>query len=123
MDRVRIDSVGEYFTFYGLAQNYRTGFTDRGLDVAWTLVIEASFYLVLPLFAWVVVRMARAVGSAAGRYAVALASAVAWVVVGMALRIWDIWFHVGTLSPRGRWFGLDQISRWFPATCIGSPAA
>ncbi|MBI2708364.1 MAG: acyltransferase [Actinobacteria bacterium] len=37
--------------FYGFGQIYRRGFVDRGggLPVAWTLAIEATFYLLLPL--------------------------------------------------------------------------
>lgn len=40
-----------YFTLYALIQTYRPAFGFAGLPVAWTLCIELSFYLALPLIA------------------------------------------------------------------------
>ena len=113
-DRIQIGSVGEFFTFYGLAQNYRTGFVDSGLDVAWTLVIEMSFYLVLPIFAVALVALARRARQLRTRYLVALAGAASWFVGGMAVRVWDIWFRAGPQSARGTWFAVSQTTRWLP---------
>lgn len=44
-------------TFYGLAQNYRSGYVLAGLFVAWTLCIELAFYVALPLLAWLLRRL------------------------------------------------------------------
>lgn len=41
---------GEWWRYYGLVQIYDPQTFDHGLGVAWTLCIEASFYLSLPLF-------------------------------------------------------------------------
>ena len=38
-------------TYFGFLQTYRTGYAVNGLSVAWTLCIEASFYLALPFLA------------------------------------------------------------------------
>ena len=46
-------SVGQAITAFGLLENYRYGYSP-GLAVAWTLVIEVSFYLVLPVLAWLI---------------------------------------------------------------------
>jgi peptidoglycan/LPS O-acetylase OafA/YrhL len=40
-----------YVTLYALIQTYRNSFGFAGLTVAWTLCIEVSFYLALPLIA------------------------------------------------------------------------
>jgi len=40
-----------YFTLFSLTQIYRNSFGFAGLTVAWTLCIEVSFYLALPLVA------------------------------------------------------------------------
>ena len=95
-------------------QSYRTGYTDRGLDVAWTLVIEVSFYLVIPLFAWLVTRWAVRYTSVRARLRVALVSATGWFVLGMGLRLWDIYWRHATPSRQGAWFGADQMMRWLP---------
>ncbi len=50
-DRSRPRSARPLPTFLTFTQIYRTGFATKGLDVAWTLCIEFSFYLALPLLA------------------------------------------------------------------------
>ena len=114
LDRVHIESVGDGATYFGLVQNYRTGYADRGLDVAWSLVVEVSFYLVIPLFAWLVGRWAGRYTSTRARLQVALAAAVGWFVVGVGLRLWDIYWRQATPSAKGTWFGTDQMMRWLP---------
>ena len=49
-----------WWRYYGLLQIYPLGPSGGGLGVAWTLCIEVSFYLVLPFFAAVMSRLARA---------------------------------------------------------------
>ncbi len=43
--------LGDYLTFYGFAQIYRVGYVLSGLGQAWSLCVEMSFYLLLPLIA------------------------------------------------------------------------
>ena len=42
----------DWWRFYCFLQVYDTGTADEGLGIAWSLCIEFSFYLVLPLYAW-----------------------------------------------------------------------
>jgi peptidoglycan/LPS O-acetylase OafA/YrhL len=41
--------TGHWWVFYGMLQNYSTAWLPDGLPVAWSLGIELSFYLALPL--------------------------------------------------------------------------
>lgn len=43
--------TGHWWVYYGFAQNYNAGTLLRGIGPAWTLAIEVSFYLLLPVYA------------------------------------------------------------------------
>ncbi len=47
----RIDSVGEFLAYFGLFQQYFAKTAYGGIQQAWTLCVEVSFYLFLPLWA------------------------------------------------------------------------
>ncbi|HEV7750742.1 MAG TPA: acyltransferase [Baekduia sp.] len=49
----------EFWRYYGFAQIYARDTFDGGIGVAWTLCIEASFYVLLPLFALLMARLSR----------------------------------------------------------------
>jgi peptidoglycan/LPS O-acetylase OafA/YrhL len=51
-----------WWLFYGLGQVYSLGYAHSGLPVAWSLSTEVSFYLLLPLFAALMARLARKLG-------------------------------------------------------------
>lgn len=57
------------WVFYGLLQSFKRTTSDLecaggcGLGVAWSLSVELVFYLVLPLLAWVVIRLLTTAGS------------------------------------------------------------
>jgi peptidoglycan/LPS O-acetylase OafA/YrhL len=57
----------KYAILYLLVQNYRAGHALLGLGVAWTLVIEVSFYITLPFLAWGIRLLGRRAASIAGR--------------------------------------------------------
>ncbi len=116
LGQIDIPNVGDGLTFYGLVQNYRTGYTDRGVDVAWTLVIEVSFYLVLPIFAWLLWRVVRHVRSRRAIFWTNVAGVAAWYFAGMGVRIWDIYFRVNPLGTTGAWFEVPQTTRWLPGS-------
>jgi peptidoglycan/LPS O-acetylase OafA/YrhL len=50
-------STGNWWIFYGFGQTYSFSTIGSGIGVAWTLCVEASFYVVLPLFALVAARL------------------------------------------------------------------
>lgn len=51
--------TGDWWRYYGLLQIYDLDTYDLGMGVAWTLCIEATFYLVLPLWSLAVGRVLR----------------------------------------------------------------
>jgi peptidoglycan/LPS O-acetylase OafA/YrhL len=98
------------FTYFGLVQNYRSGYALRGIGVAWTLVIEVSFYLVLP---W----LARALRARAGstRRAVVtrqLAGIAALAAMGVAVRVWAIWIKGPVGRPDGAFAPWRSPNGW-----------
>lgn len=48
--------TADWWRYYGLVQIYDLDTYDLGMGVAWTLCIEATFYLLLPLYSWGVTR-------------------------------------------------------------------
>jgi peptidoglycan/LPS O-acetylase OafA/YrhL len=97
-----------------LVQNYRGGYALTGLGVAWTLVIEMSFYAVLPFFAWLLrpragdVRLpARARRQVTGLVVIYLTGPVSRFLASEVF---------GPPNPEGgAWFPLAQLSQWLPA--------
>ena len=55
-----VDGVGSVFVHLTLTQNYFQTELGTGLGPAWSLVVEVSFYIFLPVYAAVVARSARA---------------------------------------------------------------
>lgn len=60
------------WSYYGLSQIYDRQTVLGGLGVAWSLCVEVSFYALLPVFAWLMARMAGRAGTR-GRVGVQLA--------------------------------------------------
>lgn len=109
-----ITGAGDYFSSYLLMQNYRRGHLLTGIGVEWTLVIELSFYLALPVFAnWLRHRDPGATIQAKLRRQ--LLGLLAMYVVAMATRVWALWFNKPTKGRYGDWFPFDQITSWLPA--------
>lgn len=112
--QVHIPNVADFVTFTGLLESYRSQYAARGLIVSWTLVVEVSFYLTLPLFVAV---CSAIIGHRSPRRRALLVHSVAVGVLfagGVALRVWDIFFRHGPLHPPGTWFPLEQVSSWLP---------
>lgn len=104
---VTIGSLTNAFTYYGLLQNYREGLTFAGLSVAWTLVIEVSFYALLPFIA-LGLRTASGPGDPEHRYRRLMLALGALYVVGLVAR-YAVHQGVSTLpAPTGAWFAPDQ---------------
>ena len=51
--------TGDWWVYYGFLQNTRLSTTLCGIGAAWSLAIEASFYVALPLWAWLMTRVQR----------------------------------------------------------------
>ena len=51
--------TGDWWVYYGFLQNTRLSTTLCGIGAAWSLAIEASFYVALPLWAWLMARVQR----------------------------------------------------------------
>jgi peptidoglycan/LPS O-acetylase OafA/YrhL len=47
-----------WWVYYGLFQAYDPTWFDKGIGTAWSLSTEVAFYLLLPLYAWAVARVA-----------------------------------------------------------------
>ena len=62
-----VQTVGAGATYFFLLQNYRGGYQLGALFVAWSLVVELSFYLVLPALGAGIRRLALATDTAGAR--------------------------------------------------------
>ena len=65
-----------WWRYFGLAQIYAPSSLHHGLDVAWSLCTEITFYALLPVLAWTLARMTRSAAGAARRQLWALAGVV-----------------------------------------------
>ncbi len=109
---IKISNFQIFFTTYLLLQNYRGGLTLSGLGVEWTLVIEVSFYLALPLFAWLLRAPNRPGASKPAKLGAQLTGLAVMYLVAMAVRVWSLW-GITKRIPRGAgWFPVEQVSQW-----------
>lgn len=97
----QINNVGDFISYYGLLQQYTRYHSYGGIQQAWTLCVELSFYLFLPLYAWAVGRVARRVGR------VVLVEAIGLVTMGVVSLAWHEWVSTLRLS-------LDHLHSWLP---------
>jgi peptidoglycan/LPS O-acetylase OafA/YrhL len=51
--------TSDWWRFYGFMQVYNTATAFQGLKPAWSLCVEVSFYVLLPIYAWVMWRTQR----------------------------------------------------------------
>jgi peptidoglycan/LPS O-acetylase OafA/YrhL len=96
-----------YLAHYGFAQIYFPSQIESGITQAWTLCVEMSFYLVLPLYAAFVGRR-RSTQSPERRLARAL------VGVGVLVVISLVWRFI-VLSYQGHGQLLSTMTVWLPA--------
>jgi len=98
-------------TVYGFAQIYRPFFGFAALTTAWTLCIEVTFYLVLPLVAWLIRDVVGAgARSLRNKLRVQLLGVLALIAIGWIYRI----TVVGTYAVAPLASAQDNQHLWLP---------
>jgi peptidoglycan/LPS O-acetylase OafA/YrhL len=100
---------------FGLLQNYRGQYLRNGLGVAWTLVIEVSFYAVLPFLALLLRVLQRTARSLNGRVGAQLCGLALIATCGLAVRVWMLWGSGHSPSSYGEWFPSGAVTFWLPS--------
>jgi peptidoglycan/LPS O-acetylase OafA/YrhL len=120
-----------WWVYYGLFQAYDPSWFDKGIGTAWSLSTEVAFYLLLPLYAWAVARLARGrrIGVELGVLAaLALASVVARALVADAesgAAFGQASTFPITIGGTFLWFalgmGMAVVSAWLAGRPEGTP--
>ena len=117
----RVDIVSSVF----LVQTFRRLSEFVGVGVAWTLAIEVSFYIMLPIFAFAVRWAGSRLSTVRARLFVQVGGIVSFMGVGASVRAWYLWQHQTQLVVRGQWFTVDAIQvslPWFVECFAGGLA-
>lgn len=118
--------TGDWPWFYFLGQAYGPGTAIEGISFAWSLNVEATFYLLLPLYAFAVSRLLKGASpgrrlkveltaltglgilsvalravdlSGSGALQLTLATTFLWFSLGMGLAVADVAFEAGARRP------------------------
>ena len=105
---ISLRGFSDFVTYYGLLQNYRGGYALLGLGVAWTLVIEVSFYVALPIINRVARSLARPHATPERMFRLQIGVIVSLAAIGLTVRGLNIW--AVKPAPRGAWFPLRASS-------------
>lgn len=122
-------SLGDAWRFIGLGQIYSSSTLGQGLPVAWSLDVEVTFYLVLPVLAWIAARMAR--GSNRSGFEQQLTLIVGLALGSLVLRLMlarsllaPVEYHLGlatALPGMIDWFALGMaLAVWRSAAELGT---
>jgi peptidoglycan/LPS O-acetylase OafA/YrhL len=107
----RIHDFGDFIAYYGLLQQYTVRHHFGGIQQAWTLCVEVSFYLFLPMWAWAMRSLAK---RAANRLAVELGGLVVLYATGLLWR--GLFAH---LDPSHSNLGLHVLPAFFDEFALG----
>lgn len=102
---VKNPSSQKYATLYLLVQNYRPAHAQVGLHVAWTLVIEVSFYVALPFIAWLI-------GDVVGRGARSRRAKAQAQLLGLGLMVVTCLAYRCTIGVQSDAFDMTHL--WLP---------
>ncbi len=116
---VKVHNAGDVFYLYGFAQIYSSTHLLTGIVQAWSLCVEISFYLFLPLFALAIRALAIPI---ARRFHGELIAVCSLIVVGLTTHALLLWSHAHA-TPSTLWLpsqldlfglgmGLAVISVW-----------
>jgi len=84
---IKIESIYQFFVFYGLFQIYDKDLALKGMVQAWTLCTEVSFYAVLPFLAVAARRLTRRLERPEARLKAMLAGCAGLYLLGVAWRL------------------------------------
>jgi len=117
----QLHSFSDWAVFFGLFQNYRNGSMLRGLGVAWTLVIEVSFYVTLPLIAAAL--RSRPGTSPGRRLARQLGGLAVMYATGVLVRTYAYWykptFRVRTGAFQPQWYPENTLLGYLDWFAVG----
>jgi peptidoglycan/LPS O-acetylase OafA/YrhL len=108
-------SLEDGLTNFGLVQGYRSQLPGTGLGVAWTLVIEVSFYLVLPFLALGLRAVSSRFDTPRNRARALLGGLAVMAALSFALRTWWLYAAPGPATRTGAWFPLADLDLWLIA--------
>ncbi len=97
-----------WWEFYGFAQVYSPQSIASGIGVAWTLCIEVSFYVILPLFAAAAAGLGRERGSVRGDCALLVLLSIGSLVFRGHFHAFSDFATVRTLPGTFLWFALGM---------------
>ncbi|MDQ6817563.1 MAG: acyltransferase [Actinomycetota bacterium] len=101
-------TASNFWVFYGFAQVYSLSTIAQGIGVAWTLCIEVSFYIALPLLALAAARLGGSRSSARGDVALLLCLSVASLAFRARFHSFVDLAKVSTLAGTFVWFALGM---------------
>jgi peptidoglycan/LPS O-acetylase OafA/YrhL len=107
-ERNDLSSLGDVITYYGFLQIYSERALVGGLQQAWSLCTEMSFYVFLPLWAFVMRRTRRRAENVDRVFKIELAALAALYALGLATR----WLVVRDFPPGG--VAVDYRLDWLP---------
>jgi peptidoglycan/LPS O-acetylase OafA/YrhL len=107
----QINNLGDFVSYYGLLQQYTVKHQFGGIQQAWTLCVEVSFYVFLPMWAWAMRAIARRF---ANRLAVELSGLVVLYGVGI---LWRAAF--AHYDPSHTVLGLHVLPAFFDEFALG----
>jgi peptidoglycan/LPS O-acetylase OafA/YrhL len=134
---------GHWWIYYGLFQAYDPTWFDKGIGTAWSLSTEVAFYVLLPLYAWAVTRLARSVRfeltllallatasvvaralvahseqhaafGTASTFPITLGGSFLWFALGMGLAVISAWLQGRDATAQPRAIAFVERRPWVP---------
>lgn len=111
--QVQFDSVANALVQFGLARNFQSG-RHGGLGVAWTLELEVSFYLALPLLAALIRRASNRSTDPRLRARAQIVTVAGLAATALALRFWYFFELRPDPAIPGTWFVASTLPKLVP---------